>query len=142
MEHSKEFNSAIDIQFRLKYTWMQNLILTYNRLYKKPELHPDVESILFTSIKYLICLVIAIIEELPYDIFKELKEYMIRHDLLIKPEIGTDFMKILRFIEKFVEDLDPKIENRRLDLLFQKNVMFVELGFVYVSDTLLSQFVI
>ena len=121
---------------------MQNFILNYNRIYKKSELQPVVESILFTCIKYLICLVIVIIEELPHDIFIELKEYMIRDKLLITPEDGTDLMKIRRFIQKFVNDLDPSRENENLELLLQKNLMFVDLGIVYVSDTLLSQFVI
>jgi hypothetical protein len=63
MKHSEDFTSAFDREFRLKYTWMQNMILRYNRLYRKPEsltvieLQPAVELALFhTSTIYCIYL--------------------------------------------------------------------------------------
>ena len=147
-KYSNDFTSAFDRQFRLKYTWMQNMILTYNRLYRKPELdtvldlHPAIESILFPYIKDIFCLIIAIIEELPKNIFTELKQYLVHNKISFTPDEGTDHMKIRRFIQKFANDIDPNRENEIFELLLQKNLMFVDLGIKYVSDSLLAQFVI
>ena len=149
MNHSKDFSSAFDRAFRLKYTWMQNLILKYHNLYKKPEnnypeLQPIVETILFPHIKDLICLLFTIIEELSQNLFTELKKSIVGlpDKILITPGDGTNLIKIRRFINKFVNDLDPERTNKELELILQKNLLFVDLGFVYVSDALLSKFVI
>jgi len=149
MNHSKDFSSAFDRAFRLKYTWMQNLILKYHNLYKKPdnnypELQPIVETILFPHIKDLICLLFTIIEELSQNSFTELKKSIVGlpDKILITPGDGTNLIKIRRFINKFGNDLDPERTNKELELILQKNLMFVDLGFVYVSDMLLSKFVI
>ena len=101
-----------------------------------------VESILVTYIIDILYLIITVVEDLPQNIFIDLKEFLVRDKILNTPEEGTDLMKIRRFIQKFVIDLDPRRENENLELLLQKNFMFVDLGFVYVSDTLLKQFVI
>ena len=138
MHHSQDFTSAFDREFRTKYTWLLNLLLRYDKLYKKSELHPVVEAILFSRIKDIICLVIAIIEESPQNIFLELKTAVIRNKLLATSEDHTDLMKIRRFIIKFANDAGQT----SFELLLQKNLMFVDLGFSYVSDSLLAQFVI
>ena len=49
LNHSEDFTSASHKRFRLKYTWMRNLVLKYEQLYKKPglenpEVHPVVAS--------------------------------------------------------------------------------------------------
>ena len=155
-KHSNDFASAFDRQFRLKYTWLENLMLTYIRLYsKKPEvttsgyveprkleIQPAVEEILFTRIKDILYLYIMIIEELPHNIFIDLKESLVQNKLIMSPQEGTDLMKIRRFIQKFANDVDPNRESENMELLVHKNIMFVDLGIKYVSNSLLNQFVI
>jgi hypothetical protein len=151
VNHSEDFTSAFDRQFRLKYTWMQKMILRYNRLYRRPDLDtvletwkPDlqsiVEAILFPYIKDMMCLLIAIIEDLPKNIFDLLKAYLLHDKILKTPDEGTDLMKIRKFLNKFTKDLDSNRKNENFNLLLQKNLMFVDLGFIYISDSLLAQF--
>jgi hypothetical protein len=139
---SETFTGKYGREFRLKYTWMQNLILRYNQLYNSDEVHPDVEGILVGHITDLKCLLLTIIEELPRNLIIDLKVFLARANLIVTPEDGTPLRKIRRFIGKFAKDQDPDRNNWELEFLVQKNIMFIDLGFHYVSDSLLSQFVI
>ena len=143
LKHCKDFISVYDVKFKSKYTWMQNIILKNSKLglYKKP-FHQAIESILVTYRTDILYLLISVVEDLPQNIFMELKEFLVRDKILNTPEDGTDLIKIRRFIQKFANDLDPNRENENLELLLQKNLMFVDLGFAYVSNTLLKQFVL
>jgi len=145
--------------FNKKFTYLQNFILTFNRLYDNRELFPVLEKILYSYIKDLKCLTIAIIEEMPINVFIELKEILIMKGLLVTPE--GKWYNVRVFIEKFAKNTDPLVitttrnyfpslnKNEMFDkhsndfeLLVQKNLMFGEMRFLYVSDSLLVRFVI
>ena len=138
LPRSEAFTSKYDREFRRKYTWMQNLILKYNQLYGRDEVHPVVVGILSGYVNHLKCLLLTIIEELPRNLFTDLETYLGRDKLIVTPEEFTPQMKIRRFIGKFA----PNRNNEELELLVQKNLLFADLGFHYVSDSLLAQFVI
>ena len=86
------------------------------------------------DVNHLKCLLLTIIEELPRNLFTDLKTYLGHAKLIVTPEEFTPLMKIRRFIRKFVKVQDPSRNNEELELLEQKNLMFVDLGFPYVSD--------
>ena len=142
--------------FNTKFTYLQNFILTFNKLYHNQEVYPVVEKILFPFIKDLKCLTIVIIEEMPLDVFIAFNDSLIQRDLL--GILEGKWHKVRDFIEKFARNIDPNIvtatkiqnqatshtlnSNHHFELLVQKNLIFVELGFLYVSESLLSLLVI
>ena len=81
--------------------------MTFNRLYDNRELLPVLEKILYSYIKDLKCLTIAIIEEMPINVFIELKEILIARDLLVIPE--GKWYNVRVFIEKFAKNIDPLV---------------------------------
>ena len=159
MTFENEFSSKYYRPFNLKFTYLQNFILTFNKLYPNPEVLPVLEKILYSYIKDLKCLTIAIIEDMPVKVFAKFNNILIEQDLLIIPEEHTKLYNIRIFIEKFARNIDAYIitatrnnhnqatshtlaSEHHFELLVQKNLIFGELGFLYVSDTLLSKFVI
>ena len=94
------------------------------------------------DVNHLKCLLLTIIEELPRNLFTDLKAYLVPAELIVTPAEGTPLRKIRRYIVKSANALDPNRNNEELELLVQKNLMFVDLGFPYVSASLRAQFVI
>ena len=111
---SETFTSKYDREFRLKYTWMQNLILRYNKLYNSEEIHPDVEGILSGYVNHLKCLLLTIIEELPRNLFTDLKAYLVRAKLIVG---GKPIIPLNRPGIEITADYHPFANSRNLHLI-------------------------
>ena len=101
----------------------------------------DVDEILntcalFTQFK---CLIINIIEELPEEIFLLLKVDLIAVKLISTPDEGTIRRKYRRFLNKYSRELYHTQSNKELELLVQKNLLLIDLGFIYFIDILLKR---
>jgi hypothetical protein len=85
-------------------------------------------------LKYFI---LTIIEEIPKEQFIILKRRLIDERLILTPSEGSQLMKVRRFITKITK---ANRDNEKLELLIQKSLIIVDLGFPYIPDTLLSVF--
>ena len=90
---------------------------------------------LFTDLKILI---IRIIEVLLEDIFTELKEELIRANLVTTPEGRNIRKRHRRFIIRLAKDVDPMHSNQKFELTVQKNLLLIDLGFIYFIESLLK----
>ena len=109
MMYENEFPSKYYRPFNLGFTYLQNFILTFNRLYPNQELLPVLEKILYAYIKDVKCLLIAIIEDMSIDKFTAFIDILIANDLLVIPDVHTKLYNIRIFIEKFARNIDPNI---------------------------------
>ena len=73
-----------------------------------------------------------IIEVLPEDIFLELKEELRKENLFTAPERGGIRRRFRIFLTKCSEQADSGGQ-----LLLQKNLLLLDIGFVYLIDSLL-----
>jgi len=128
------------IPFQAKYGELVRIMLRYTDAYKTPEnphpeFHQGLHPILFNYIIDLKYFILAIIKEIPEPIFKKLKKNLKDNGLIETPEDNTPLMKIRRFINKTKtkNSNDPEYE-----LLVEKSIMIVELGFQYVPDAFLA----
>jgi hypothetical protein len=99
---------------------------------------PDIlkSCTLFTNLKIAI---IKVIEELPKNIFIELKIELGKKDLLSTPEVKTLRKRYRRFINGASKIIDPNRTNETLELLIQKNLLLIDLGYVYFIESLLER---
>jgi hypothetical protein len=80
--------------------------------------------------------VVKIIEVLPEDIFLELKNELKKENLLSTPE--RHIRKRYRmFLIKCTEQTDSGGPNEQVQLLLHKNLLLIDIGFVYLIDSLL-----
>src|SRR3989442_2912412 len=86
-------------------------------------------SVLYTDLKAAI---IKVIEVLPRNIFMELKVKLMEEDLLSTPEEKTLRKRYRRFINGASEIIDPQRTNEALELLIQKNLLLIDLGYIYI----------
>ena len=93
-------------------------------------------SILYTELKAII---IKVIEELPKNIFTELKVKLMEMDLVSTPDVKTLRKKCRRFINEMSKIVDPNRSNEVLELLIQKNFLLIDLGYVYFIESLLKR---
>ena len=75
------------------------------------------------------------------DLFEELKEKLNTEKLFSPPDKGVR-KRYRRFLVKSVEQMDPEGKNSELQLLLFKNLLFIDIGFVYLIDTLLNKILI
>ena len=80
--------------------------------------------------------IIRIIEDLPKDIFQELKEELNEEKLFSTPDRGIR-KRYRKFIIKRTEQFDSGGLNEQLQLLLYKNLLLIDIGFVYLIDSLL-----
>ena len=78
--------------------------------------------------------IIKIIEVLPEDVFQELKNELKKENLFSTPEDGTQ-KRLRRFLTKCRDQTEGP--NEQLQLLLQKNLLLIDIGFVYLIDSLL-----
>ena len=79
---------------------------------------------------------IRIIEDLPKDIFQELKEELSEEKLFLTPERGIR-KRYRRFLIKRTEQFDSGGLKEQLQLLLHRNLLLIDIGFVYLIDSLL-----
>ena len=84
-------------------------------------------------------LIVQIIEDMPKNIFLELKDHLTRQQLILIPEGGSLCKRYRRIIKEFSEDIDPSKFNDELRLLIQKNKFLLDIGFIYLNKNLLKQ---
>jgi len=84
------------------------------------------------DLKYFI---LAIIKVIPESIFKKLKKNLRDNELIVPSEKNTPLMKIKQFINK---TKTKNINNPEYELLVDKSIMIVELGFQCVPDSYLK----
>jgi hypothetical protein len=93
-------------------------------------------SVFYTNLK---AAVILVIEDLPSDVFIELKGLLIRENLVSTPEDKTLRKKYRRFINELSRVIDPTRSNEDLELLVQKNLLLLDLGFEHLLESLLKR---
>ena len=91
---------------------------------------------LFLDLKIIIIVIIEILHE---DMFLNLKNNLMAANLVSTPEDKTLRKKYRRFINKNVKSIDPTRSDQNLELLVQKNLLFLDLGFTYLIDSLLKR---
>ena len=91
--------------------------------------------ILYTELKAII---IKVIEELPKNIFTELKVKLMGENLLSIPDAKTLRKKYRRFINGMSKIVDPNRSNEALELAIQKNILLIDLGYVCFIESLLK----
>ncbi len=93
--------------------------------------------IFFTNLKVQ---VLNMIQCLPEAFLIEFKVKLIERDLIQTPENGSIGKHYRRFINKTSKLVDPRRSNNELELLVQKNLLLLDLGFVYFIEELLKLF--
>ena len=94
---------------------------------------------LFTDLKVVI---IRVIEILPGDIFTNLKSELMAANLISTPEEKTLRRRYRRFINRSSKAIDPTRSNKQLEFLIQKNLLLIDLGFIYFIDNLLNKLLV
>ena len=85
--------------------------------------------------------IIKIILGLSIDLIKELYEELNKQKLFSSPERGIG-KRYRRFLNKAVDEIDPEGTNSELQLLLYKNVLLIDIGFIYLIDSLLHMLLI
>ena len=93
--------------------------------------------------------IVKIIEDLPKNIFQELKQELNKESrqagisdlpsaekLFSAPRRGI-LKRFRRFLIKRTEEIDSGGTNKQLQLLLYKNLLLIDIGFVYLMDSLL-----
>ena len=96
----------------------------------------------YAYITELKVIIIFIIEEVINEEFLIFTTALINDDLIITYDRTGFITECCRIVEKFVGFCNPDRKNLELDLLRQKNLLLINLGFMYFSDTLLEKCVI
>ena len=91
------------------------------------------ECVIFVDLKVNI---IKLIVLLPKEIFIELKGDLLKENVILSPEKGIR-KRYRRFLNKTSKEVDPDNTNEELQLLLYKNLLILDLGFVYLIDSLL-----
>jgi hypothetical protein len=120
--HREEFFNA----------WV-NLTTLFSR---NPEFVEVFSGTLFTDLKVVI---ITIVETLPEEVFLDLKSQLKGADLVQTPEEKTLRRKYRRFINKSSKTINPDRTNSKLELLVQKNLLLIDVGFVYIFESLMNE---
>ena len=80
--------------------------------------------------------IVKLIESLPKDIFQEFKKELNKESLFSTPDWGVR-ARYRKFLINGVKELDPEGTNEQLQLLFYKNLLLIDIGFIYLIDSLL-----
>ena len=113
----------------------KNLYTAISKLYKD-------EKILrkFEGQKFVVGLkneVMRLILYLPEDDFIRLKENLMRNNLLDVFEEGSVPKKCFRIVNELARGLNPERKNKDIELLTQKNLTLIQLGYIFVHEGLL-----
>jgi hypothetical protein len=130
---SKQAINTNNLNTCLAYT-----ISLYNKYksFSEAYVNNDVsKSVIFVNLKVN---VIKIILGLSKDLIKELNEELNKENLFSLPERGIR-KRYRRFINKAVEEADPQGINSELQLLLHKNIFLIDIGFIYLIDTLMHK---
>ena len=95
------------------------------------------DCIFFTNLKVQ---VLNMIQCLPETFLIQFNVKLIERDLIQTPENGSIGKLYRRFINKTSKLVDPRRSNNELELLVQKNLLLLDLGFVYFIEELLKLF--
>ena len=93
-------------------------------------------SIFYSNLKLLI---IKVIEDVPKNVFIELKAELMKQLLVTTPTEKSLRKKCRRFLNGLTKIVDPNRSNEDLELLVQKNLLLIDLGFVYFIESLLKR---
>ena len=121
--------------FNRMYTLVTRLSAVFNEVFEGKDIVNEIAD--FTYIKDLQVVIIAVIEELyDYDEFIDLKNNLMNEKLVLTPEKGT----VRRRYRKFVNGIGPKMRNTNIrELLIQKNLLLIDLGFICLSEDIMAE---
>jgi hypothetical protein len=131
-------------QFFKAFNFIEKMYEKYMEIFEiqTSEALPDVikSCVFFTDLKVAI---ITVIEELPRKIFVELKAKLMKENLISTPEPGEKSLrrKYRRFINGFSKIVDPNRSNEALELLIQKNLLLIDIGYVYFIESLIKMLI-
>ena len=118
------------------YKSVVRLFTVFNEVFEGKDIISEIED--FTHVKDLQVVIIMVIEELFDDDFIDLKKNLMKEKLVFTPEKGT----VRRKYRKFVNNIESKMRNTNMrELLIQKNLLLIDLGFIYLSEELLAELV-
>ena len=124
---------------RQAYDYVYFLTAKYNIIFENnlnKYLDDLKNSYLFTDLKAVTVLFII---KLPKDIFLILKRLLLEKKLIVTPEdnsIGKRYRKVINKLST------SDRENEHLELLIQKNILLLDLGFVYFIEALIKRLAI
>jgi hypothetical protein len=119
-------------------TSLAYLISLYNKYKSFSEAYANNDvskSVIFVDLKVNI---IQIILSLSKDLIKELIEELSKQNLFSTSERGIR-KRYRRFLNKSVEQIDREGANVELQLLLHKNILLIDIGFIYLIDSLLTK---
>ena len=122
-------------QFLTSLAYANSMYSMYNAIPGIPATHiKDIsKSTIFIHLKVNI---IKIIEVLPQDMFQELKKELNKEKLFSTPERNIR-RRFRLFLTTRAEQIDSGGLNEQLQLLLYKNLLLIDIGFVYLIDSLL-----
>ena len=140
LKFETEYTSKYYAHFNKVYTYLENFVLNFRRLCPGQSILPV--KILYSKVKDLKFFTIEIIEDLPENVFDDLGLILRMRKLLESPQQDTKLYNVGIMIQNFYDYLKQTEITESDALLFWKNELFNEMGFLYVSEALLNQFVI
>ena len=137
LKSETEYTSKYYERFNKVYTYLENFVLNFRRLCPGQSVLPV--KILYSKVKDLKFFTIEIIEDLPMELHYELDLILRGRKLLVIPQKDTKLYNVRIMMQNCNEEMSLTESDM---LLIRKNLIFNEMGFLYVSEALLNQFVI
>jgi len=128
-------------KYRKRFFTNLNYIEIMDSKYSKIDISENISDLVESSTLYsnLKVITVLLIEELPEQIFQELKVKLKEANLMEMPDGRTLGRKYRRFINRCSKSIDPTSMNKEFELLIQKNVLLIDLGFIYFMASLLKK---
>jgi len=127
-------------QFSKRFQLVEKMYKKYLEIFEiVGDASGNIPDILKSYIFDLKIAIIKVIEDLPRNIFIELKTELVESGLISTPEAKTLRKRYRRFINGLSKIIDPTRSNEELELLIQKNLLLIDLGYVYFMENLLER---
>src|SRR3989441_219271 len=127
-------------QFSKGFHCVENLYEKYIEIFEiVDDERSTIPDILKSYVYDLKVAIVKVIEDLPRNIFMELKVKLMRENLLSTSEVKTLQKRYRRFINGASKIIDPQRTNETLELLIQKNLLLIDLGYAYFTESLLER---
>lgn len=129
--------------FLKSYNISQNLYMKYLGKFREDRAEKCAQELknYFSIYSELRIHIIHLILNMPTAVFQNLKARLLSQQigLDVTPNEKSINKKLRRFINQTSRDIDPNRMNENLDLIIQKSLLILLLGFNYVDGNLLSQ---
>ena len=132
IQYKKEFSSSLAYAISM-YSKYKNIFVT-----PAGNIEDISNCTIFVDLKVN---TIKIIQILPKNIFQEFKDELKKENLFSNPERGIR-KRLRRFLTWCTEQIGSRDVNEQLQLLLNKNLLLIDIGFVYLIDSLLHMLLV